>query len=407
MRRGFAGLVLAFMNASGFGQTLALTGGTIYLSPEAAPVHGGVVLVRDGKIAAVGTRAAVSIPQGTETIDCTGLTVAAGFWNSHVHFFERKWSNVGEIPGAEVGRQLQDMLTRFGFTSVFDTGSLGKNTRRLRDRIESGEVAGPRIRSTGEAMAPPNAMPSDTVLAMMGSMKFGGPEISDAATARAATRQLLEQGVDAIKLFASAQRGGALSHSTIQAAVEEAHRAGKLVFVHPNTGADVLTAVRGGVDIIAHTTPASGPWDETILSAMKEHGVSLIPTLTLWKYYARHDRISAQDKITETELGQLRAWIGRGGSVLFGTDIGAVEYDPSEECTLMAAAGMTFSQILASMTTAPAERFGDGRRLGRIAAGMAADLVVMRGDPGQDLRALTAVQFTLRDGKVIYRAGGR
>lgn len=369
MRCWFAGLVLVFMNASGFGQSLALTGGTIYLSPEGTPVRGGVVLVQDGKIAAVGARAAVSIPAGAETIDCSGLTVAAGFWNSHVHFFERKWSNVGEIPGAELGRQLQDMLTRFGFTSVFDTGSLGENTRRLRDRIESGEVAGPRIRSTGEAMVPPNALPSDTVLAMMGSMKFGGPEISDVATARAATRQLLAQGVDAIKLFGSAQRGGALSQSSIQAAVEEAHRAGKLVFVHPNTGADVLTAVRGGVDIIAHTTPASGPWDETILAAMKEHGVSLIPTLTLWKYYARHDRISAQDKITETEVGQLRAWVGRGGSVLFGTDIGAVEYDPGEEYTLMAAAGMTFRQILASMTTVPAERFGmekgwDGSRRG-------------------------------------------
>ncbi len=226
MRCWFAGLVLVFMNASGFGQSLALTGGTIYLSPEGTPVRGGVVLVQDGKIAAVGARAAVSIPAGAETIDCSGLTVAAGFWNSHVHFFERKWSNVGEIPGAELGRQLQDMLTRFGFTSVFDTGSLGENTRRLRDRIESGEVAGPRIRSTGEAMVPPNALPSDTVLAMMGSMKFGGPEISDVATARAATRQLLAQGVDAIKLFGSAQRGGALSQSSIQAAVEEAHRAG-------------------------------------------------------------------------------------------------------------------------------------------------------------------------------------
>jgi imidazolonepropionase-like amidohydrolase len=93
--------------------------------------------------------------------------------------------------------------------------------------------------------------------------------------------------------------------------------------------------------------------------------------------------------------------------VLFGTDIGAVEYDPGEEYSLMAAAGMTFPQILASMTTAPAERFGDAQRLGRIAAGMAADLVAMRGDPGQDLRALTAVQFTLRGGKMIYRAGQR
>jgi len=57
-----------------------------------------------------------------------------------------------------------------------------------------------------------------------------------------------------------------------------AHRLGKPVFVHPNTGEDVLTAVRGGVDVIAHTTPQSGPWDETLLAAIKDHRVALIPT---------------------------------------------------------------------------------------------------------------------------------
>ncbi len=88
--------------------------------------------------------------------------------------------------------------------------------------------------------------------------------------------------------------------------------------------------VQNGVDVIAHTTPRSGPWDKIILAAMMEHRVALTPTLWLWKFYSRHDRISAQDEIVRTATGQLRDWVSLGGTVLFGTDLGAVDYDPSE-----------------------------------------------------------------------------
>jgi imidazolonepropionase-like amidohydrolase len=383
---------------------LALVGGTIYVSPTEGPIRDGVVLIQGGRIAAVGSRASVQVPRSVPSLDCSGRTITAGFWNSHVHFFERKWANVAAIPAPELGRQLQEMLTRYGFTSVFDTGSMWDNTRRLRDRIESREVAGPRIRSTGEGLVPPGALPSDTVLSMMGAMKFPAPEITDAAQAAAASKKLLEEGVDGIKLFASSPRSASLPESAIQAAVAEAHRLGKPVFVHPNSGVDVLTAVRGGVDIVAHTTPSTGPWDEKILVAMKERRVALTPTLTLWKYYARHDRISTQEQITNTAAGQLRAWVASGGTVLFGTDLGAVEYDPTEEYTLMAEAGMSFRQILASLTTAPAERFGESKQLGRIAVGLQADLTVLKDDPAKNIRALAAVEYTLRAGKIIYRA---
>jgi imidazolonepropionase-like amidohydrolase len=382
---------------------LALVGGTIYVSPTEEPIRDGVVLIQRDKIAAVGSRALLQVPETVQSLDCSGRTITAGFWNSHVHFFERKWANAAAIPAPELSRQLQDMITRYGFTSVFDLSSMWENTRRLRDRIESGEVPGPGIRSTGEGLVPPGAVPSEQVLNMMGVMKTPLPEIADAAQAAAASRKLLDEGVDGIKLFASSPRGASLPENVIQAAVSEAHRLGKPVFVHPNSGADVLAAVRGGVDIIGHTTPHSGPWDETILAAMKEHRVALTPTLTLWKYYARHDRISTQEQITATACGQLRAWLAIGGTVLFGTDLGAVDYDPSEEYALMAEAG-SFGQILASLTTAPAGRFGEAKHLGRIAAGFQADLAVLKDDPSKNIRTLAAVQYTLRAGKIIYRA---
>jgi imidazolonepropionase-like amidohydrolase len=382
----------------------ALVGATIYVSPTETPIRDGVVLLQGEKIVSVGSRAQMQFPETAHVLDCFGLTITAGLWNSHVHFFERKWADVATIPAPELTRQLGNTVTKYGFTSVFDTGSVWENTRRLRDRIDSGEVPGPKIRSTGEGLVPPGALPSDQILGMMGVMKLPAPEIADAAQAAAAAKKLLDAGVDGIKIFASAPRSASLPESVFQAAANEAHRAGKPVFVHPNNAADVLTAVRGGVDIVAHTTPHSGPWDETLLTAMKEHRVAITPTLTLWKYYLRHDRLSAQEKVTETEIGQLRAWLAAGGTVLFGTDLGAVEYDPSEEYALMSEAGMTFPQILASLTTAPAERFGDANKRGRIAAGLQADLAVFHQDPAINLRALAHVKFTLRAGKIIYRA---
>jgi imidazolonepropionase-like amidohydrolase len=382
----------------------ALVGATIHISPTEEPIRDGVVLMQGEKIVSVGQRAQLQFPETAQVLDCFGLTITAGLCNSHVHFFERKWADAAKIPAPELARQLQDMLTRFGFTTVFDIGSLWENTRRLRDRIDSGEILGPRIRSTGEGLVPVGGLPSDQVLGMMGVMKLPAPEIADAAGAAAAAIRLLDAGVDGIKLFASAPRSTPLTEGAIRAAADEAHRAGKPVFVHPNNATDILTAVRGGVDIIAHTTPHSGPWDETLLAAMKDHRVALTPTLTLWKYYMRHDRLSVQEQITNMEVAQLRAWLAAGGEVLFGTDLGAVEYDPSEEYALMAQAGMSFPQILASLTTAPARRFGDTEKVGRVARGLEADLAVFRKDPAVNISALASVKYTLRAGKIIYRA---
>jgi predicted amidohydrolase YtcJ len=81
---------------------LALVGGTIYVSPDEDPIRDGVVLIQDGKIAAVGKRASVRITPGIQTVDCSGSTITAGFWNSHVHFLERKWADAATLPESEL-----------------------------------------------------------------------------------------------------------------------------------------------------------------------------------------------------------------------------------------------------------------------------------------------------------------
>jgi imidazolonepropionase-like amidohydrolase len=330
---------------------IALTGATIYTSPFEEPIRGGAVVVEGEKIVSAAGGAA----SADQTLDCSGLTVTAGFWNSHVHFFERKWADAAAIPADELALQVEQMLTRFGFTTVFDLASGLENTRAIRERIDS-----LRIYTTGEGLVAPGALPPDIVFTMMGVMRVPMPEVADAAQAAAATRALLERGVDGIKLFTSAPE-------VMAAAADEAHRAGKPVFVHPANGDAVRAALQAGVDVIAHTTPSSGPWPES----MPIKHAALTPTLTLWKNAKRHDRLSAQDQFVETALGQLRAWRAAGGTVLFGTD------------------------LLASLTTAPAAHFG-ATNSGRIASGLDADLVAFEGEwPA-------AVRYTMRAGKIVY-----
>jgi imidazolonepropionase-like amidohydrolase len=100
---------------------------------------------------------------------------------------------------------------------------------------------------------------------------------------------------------------------------------------------------------------------------------------------------------------QLKAFVELGGEVLFGTDVGYMtEYDPRDEYAYMRDAGLSYAQILASLTTAPSRRFG-AARAGRLVRGNDADVVVVNGAPERDIRARADVRYTIRAGRIIYR----
>ncbi len=100
---------------------------------------------------------------------------------------------------------------------------------------------------------------------------------------------------------------------------------------------------------------------------------------------------------------RLRAFNAAGGEILFGTDVGYIyRFDTTEEYTLMQQAGMSFTQILASLTTNPADRFGFGSHSGRVRKGMDGDLTVFNGDPGREITAFSRVQYAIRRGHVIF-----
>src|SRR6201996_5025525 len=132
---------------------IALTHATVYTTPDVPPLHDATVLIHDGKITAVGPSASIKAPhfvRAVTTYDCTGLTITAGFWNSHVHILPPQLLHAEEKSDADISVQVQTMFTQWGFTTVFDVASVLANTNNIRGRIASGKVAGPRILTTGE-----------------------------------------------------------------------------------------------------------------------------------------------------------------------------------------------------------------------------------------------------------------
>src|SRR6202012_4308628 len=121
--------------------TIALTGARIYPSPTGTPIEKGTVLIRNGKIIAVGSTDKVKIPTGTKVMDCSGMVLTSAFWNCHVHFIEPKWQDADKIPAAQFSQQMDDMLTGHGFAHVFDLAEFNiYHTLLIRNRIKQGEV---------------------------------------------------------------------------------------------------------------------------------------------------------------------------------------------------------------------------------------------------------------------------
>src|SRR5581483_5232506 len=373
-------------NPSSFASDLTPIHAKVYPSPTDPPIEDGTILVHNGRIRALGPSASIKLPRWARSVtvlDCHGLVVTAGFWNSHVHILTPGLLHAEKQPSGEISSQLDQMLTRWGFTTVFDIASVLDNTNNIRRRIEKGDVRGPRILTVGEPFYPKNGTPI-YVKKFLEDNDISSAEVQFTPEAVDRVRQQIRDGADGIKIFsASITAEGVLPMDTdlARAIVSEAHRAGKPVFAHPSNAEGLEVAVQSGVDILAHTAPMSGDWTPAIVGRLKAAHLALIPTLTLFDVEAKKAKVSAEENEMwiKQAVQELKTFSEAGGEVLFGTDVGYIEqFGTAEEFQLMTRAGMSFQQILASLTTNPATRFGYSNSSGRIAKGMEADLVVRR-----------------------------
>ncbi len=292
--------------------TIAVVGGTVIAAPDRSPIRDGVIVIRDGRIAAVGARGATRVPDGATIIDAAGGTVLAGFWNCHVHFTEPVWKGAASAPVDRLRGGLERTFTRWGFAHVVDTGSFPADTLALRRRIEAGELAGPSIVTAGIPLAPVKGTP---IYARKAGIQL--PEPASPAQARALVGEMAGQGVDAIKIFAASFMGRGqtppvMAADVIAAVVDEAHRRKLLVFAHPTSVAGLRAAVEGGADILLHTTPDDGPWPEGTASWLVSRRVALVPTLKLWDWELEQVNVPAAKvrAFQQVAVEQLRSFAG-------------------------------------------------------------------------------------------------
>jgi imidazolonepropionase-like amidohydrolase len=387
-----------------------LTGTRIYAAPDEPPMDNAWVVVNGGKIEAIGPASAEPPTGVRRTSGCSGGVIMAGFQNSHVHFTDAAFTHAATRSRDELERSLNRMLTGFGFTTVVDTGSIVTNTVALRQRIELGDVRGPAILTAGIPLYPQNGIPfylRDLPPELLRQL----PQPATVDEAVAVIRNNFASGANGTKLFVATPQGHGeirrMSAEIARAAVAETRRLGGLVMVHPTDPEGVSAAVAAGVDIIVHTTidPPNAAWSDELVREMLTRKVSVVPTLKLWGYEL--DKQKRPMNVREGAMGdaarQLKAFSDGGGQVLFGTDVGYMtDFDPTDEYVLMARAGLTPMQILASLTTAPAARWSAAERRGRLKPGFDADLVVLDSDPAADVRHFVDVKCTIRAGREVF-----
>lgn len=255
---------------------VAFVGEKIYTSPTDAPISKGTVIVRGEKIVAVGKTGTLTIPADAKQMDCKGAVITAAFQNSHVHFTEQKWTDAANQPAEKLTTQLSDMFAHYGFTTVVDTGSSLPNTVAIRKRIASGEVTGPRILTAGTPLYPPDGIPyylSD----LPPEIRKIIPQPATPVAAIDFVDNDLAGGADIIKLFTGSwiARGKVkpMPVNVATAAVEEAHKRGKLVFTHPSNVAGLEVALAAHVDVLAHSIEDMRGWNNSYLTQSRQYDI--------------------------------------------------------------------------------------------------------------------------------------
>jgi imidazolonepropionase-like amidohydrolase len=358
---------------------------------------GGVIdratlLVRGSKITAIGSSREVRIPSGCTRIDGRGLTVMPGLIDCHVHLCLGGEPDVvatieSESPAYTLLKSARhaQATVEAGVTTVRDVGSRDHSIFTLKRAIEAGVMPGPRIIGAGLA-----------ICMVGGHARFIGREVAGVEQVRSAVRDQITAGAEVIKVIAS---GGVLTPGTspdqaqmtieeLQAAVDEATRAGRKVAAHAHGASGMKPAIRAGVHSIEHATLM----DEEAADLFETNGVYMVPTLSALSTTAACRRgcgipDSALDKakaMTKRHQVSFKQAHHRGLLIAMGTDAGTpfnYHGDNAQELERMVALGMTPMDAIISSTSAAANLIGIQTSVGALAKGMEADLILIDGNP--------------------------
>ena len=405
--RGIALTAVVALPFEASADDIDLVNATLVDGTGAPPRAGVTVSIRDGKIAAIGATAP-SPASGVRRIELDGRYLLPGLIDAHAHI---------ESPAAAL-RALQS-----GVTTARVLGDNYLQAIGTRDLVRAGYVPGPEL-----LVSPGHIRPKPGLAFFMVYPQFGDAidgELRGAERIAEATRALISEGADVIKVGASERAGLAstdprkpeLTEDEMRAAVTEAAKNGLYVAAHAHGREGAANAVRAGVRSIEH-----GTWvDDETLAEMKRRGTFFVPTLAVMSPLGDPQGNSADDVAlqlrTQSMMGPLRAAVrkARGlgvvvaaatdGSYADGDDTGRIRI-AHEIAMLREHGGFTPIDSITAATQNGARVLGIEARTGTVRAGLEADLVVYDGDPLADGRTFFDPRLVISDGRIVVEGAG-
>ena len=341
--------------------------GTLIDGTGAGPVMDAMLVIQGERIIAVGPRNGLRVPAQVQVVELLGATILPGFINAHVH----NAYNEGNLR----------LWAQEGVTTVRDLGErLGFPYFATRNRLRA-DPQNAWLIAAGPLVTVPKGYP-------IAGNNFPSLTVTSSEDAREKVGRLIDDGAELIKITLTSGGPPSLSAAEAAAIVETAHERGVPVSAHATSARDVQRALDAGVDDVAHL--AINRVSDELIQQMVRRGVYWVPTL---------------EALRGGGAENLQRFVAAGGGVALGNDGGylsGLEIGmPLNEIRAMRQAGMTPMQIIVAATRDAARVCRQDTALGTLEAGKFADVLVVDGDPLQDLESLARVRMVIHRGVVI------
>ena len=379
----------------------------------------GEVLIKGDRIVEVGS--SVKHPAGAEVMDLGDRTLLPGLIDAHIHLFlhpgqEDLQTVLESVPQRTImaTRGARDDLMA-GFTAERDMGTEGAGPAdtAVRDAIDRGDIPGPRLRISGNAI---NTVGGHEDAIGYNPAQHVLPNADYANNAEQLVeviREQFKQGADFIKIYETGPdtvHDGHLStpyqysEAELSAAVHEAARLGKRVAVHATGEPGTLFAVQAGVESVDHAYQLS---DET-MRLMKEKNIFAVPTFTISEYFVAHPLTPGggprEQELLDLHVQEFRKQLAAGVPMALGSDVGPFPHGTqAREFALMVKYGMSPLAVLQADLINGAKLLDWEGQIGELKAGYLADVVAVPGNPLEDIGVLGHVEFVMKGGVVFKR----
>ena len=407
-------------------ETIAVVGGTLIDGTGAAPVPDATVVIRKGRIVAAGPRSKVKIPRHAKVIDAHGKTILPGLWDMHAHFEQVEWGPI---------------YLAAGVTTVRDCGNEFEFITAVRDAIVQGRGLGPRLLLAG-------------IVDGTGPLALGVERVDTPEQARSWTDRYHAAGFQQMKIYSSVKL------DELKIVADEAHRLGMTVTGHIPEGLNAYQTIAAGQDQINHIQyivdimhapfPASmsrpdrqkaiadldlsSADAQKALTFLKDHHTVVDPTMALFEFFTATTakppasfepgvkkvapelaeqltdvepptaRSEVGEKVFAKELAVVGALHRAGIPVVAGTDQTVPGYSLHREIELYVQAGFTPMEAIQAATIVPARVMGLEKELGTIEKGKRGDLILITGNPLEDIHNTRNVDYVITNGTLYHTA---